>query len=63
MKKENITICNVCQKSSNVDTDAIYLQAYKNGEEVHICTSCMPHIIHGNAEAVKSNEEIRKIMF
>ena len=31
----------------------------KNGEEVDICTSCIPSVIHGSGMVVKSNEEIK----
>lgn len=60
MKIDDKVICNVCQKPSDIDANAVFLHATKNGEEVHICTSCIPHIIHGNGEAVKSNEEVKK---
>lgn len=58
MKKENIVTCNVCQRPSSEDKNAVYLQAYKGDEVVHICTSCIPHVIHGSGEVVKSNKEL-----
>lgn len=60
MKKEDIVVCNVCQKPSNLDLNAVFVEAFKNGEKVHICTSCIPHVIHGSGEVVKSNEEINQ---
>lgn len=60
MKQNDIIVCNVCQKPSDFDDNSVYLQAYKNGEEVHICTSCIPNVIHGSGEVVKSNSEIKE---
>lgn len=59
MKQENIVTCNVCQNSSDKDATAVFVGAFKNGEEVHVCTSCIPHVIHGSGEVVKSNQEVK----
>lgn len=61
MKIENIVTCNVCQKSNSEDKNAVFLQAYKGDEIVHICTSCIPHVIHGSGEVVKSNKDIKQL--
>lgn len=60
MKQKETIYCNICQKPSTEDQNTVYLSAFKNGEEVHICTSCIPHVIHGSGEIVKSNEEVKK---
>ena len=39
--------------------NAVFIHAHKNGEEVDICTSCIPSVIHGSGMVVKSNEEIK----
>lgn len=51
----NTQVCNVCLKSSADDSGAVFITATKGGEEVHVCTSCIPHIIHGSGDVVKSN--------
>ncbi len=58
MKKENVVTCNVCQNSSEKDPNAVFVEAFKNNETVHLCTSCIPHVIHGSGEVVKSNKEV-----
>ncbi|MGP1485985.1 MAG: hypothetical protein ACTTJC_07895 [Campylobacter sp.] len=60
MKINNITICNVCGQKSNEDKNAVFIHASKNGEEVDICTSCIPNVIHGSGIVVRSNEEIKQ---
>lgn len=56
MEISNTQICNVCLQSST--SGAVFIKAVKNGEEVHVCTSCIPHIIHGSGDVVKSNEQV-----
>lgn len=58
MKQDSIVTCNVCQNSSDKDKNAVFVEAFKSGEYVHICTSCIPHVIHGSGEVVKSNKQI-----
>lgn len=60
MKKEGVVTCNVCLKRSDEDKTAVFIEAFKDGQNVHICTSCIPHVIHGSGEVVKSNEEIKR---
>ncbi|MCR4941666.1 MAG: hypothetical protein K5978_02580 [Campylobacter sp.] len=59
MKYENIEVCNVCGLKSSEDADAVFIHAHKNGEEVSICTVCLPSVIHGSGSVVKSNDEIK----
>ncbi|MDY0238457.1 MAG: hypothetical protein RBS42_06360 [Campylobacterales bacterium] len=60
MEINNVFICNVCSRPSDQDPSAVYIQAYKGGEKVHICTSCIPHVIHGSGEVVQPNSKIQK---
>lgn len=55
MEINNIQICNVCLRSSNESEGAVFIKAVKNGEDIHVCTGCIPHIIHGSGDVVKSN--------
>lgn len=58
MELNNKQYCNVCLVESNEQTKTVYLKALCQGEEVHICTSCIPQVIHGSGEVVKSNNEV-----
>jgi len=58
MEINNIHICNVCMRSSDESEGAVFIKAVKNGEEIHVCTGCIPHIIHGSGDVVKSNAVI-----
>ncbi|MCH9813698.1 MAG: hypothetical protein K0U47_07105 [Epsilonproteobacteria bacterium] len=58
MEINNKQYCNVCMIESNSDTKTVYIKAVCLGEEVHICTSCIPHVIHGSGEVVKTNSEV-----
>jgi hypothetical protein len=60
MEINNTQICNVCLKSSANDNKAVFVKATKGGESIDVCTSCIPHIIHGSGDVVKSNEEVKK---
>ena len=62
MEINNKQYCNVCLKESNDREKTVYLHATCLGEEVHICTSCIPQVIHGSGEVVKTNEEVTKIV-
>ncbi|WP_024954145.1 hypothetical protein [Sulfurospirillum arcachonense] len=59
MQIDNIQVCNVCFKSSQDEKDAVFIKATKSGEAVEICTNCIPHIIHGSGDVVKSNNEAK----
>lgn len=59
MREKDLVVCNVCGLKSSDDKNAVFIHAYKNGEEVDICTSCIPSVIHGSGMVVKSNEEIK----
>lgn len=59
MKEGNQIICNVCGLKSSDNNQAVFIHAHKNGEEVDICTSCIPSVIHGSGMVVKSNEDIK----
>ncbi|MDD3324432.1 MAG: hypothetical protein PHN38_04870 [Sulfurospirillaceae bacterium] len=58
MEINNVQICNVCLRPSDKDTSAVYVKAIAKGEEVHVCTSCIPHIIHGSGDIIKSNTTV-----
>ena len=59
MREKDLVVCNVCGLKSSDDTNAVFIHAHKNVEEVDICTSCVPSVIHGSGMVVKSNEEIK----
>jgi len=59
MEINNTQVCNVCLKSSADDQNAVFLKAKKGGESVDVCTACIPHIIHGSGDVVKSNEAVK----
>lgn len=59
MEINGVHVCNVCSRPSDQDPSAVFIQAHKGGETVHICTACIPHVIHGSGEVVKSNETIK----
>lgn len=58
MEINNIHICNVCSSKSDENPGAVYVQAYKGNELIHICTACIPHVIHGSGEVVKPNADL-----
>jgi len=60
MEINNTQVCNVCLKSSDTDSNAVFIKATKGGESVDVCTACIPHIIHGSGDAVKANETVKK---
>jgi hypothetical protein len=62
MEINNKQYCNVCLKESNDREKTVYIHAKCLGEEVLICTSCIPQVIHGSGEVVKTNEEVTKIV-
>lgn len=59
MEINGVVICNVCGLKSSEDESAVFVKAHKNGESVDICTSCIPSVIHGSGEVVKSNAETK----
>ncbi len=59
MEINGVQICNVCMKTSTEAKNSVFITAVRNGENIHVCTGCIPHIIHGSGDVVKSNETIR----
>ncbi|MBV5278021.1 MAG: hypothetical protein J0647_03110 [Campylobacteraceae bacterium] len=59
MEINNVQVCNVCLKSSDKENGAVFIKAVKNGEDIHVCTGCIPHIIHGSGDVVKSNATVQ----
>jgi len=59
MKIDNVNVCNVCLKTSQDAPGTVFIQATKDGEAVDVCTACIPHIIHGSGDVVKSNEAVK----
>lgn len=60
MKFENFYVCNVCGLRSDENENAVFIHAHKNGDEVDICTSCVPSVIHGSGMVVRSNAEVKE---
>jgi len=58
MEINKIQICNICLRTSKESENTVFIKAIKNGEEIHVCTGCIPHIIHGSGEIVKSNAQV-----
>jgi hypothetical protein len=59
MEIDGVQTCNVCLKSSHDDANTVFIKAVAKGEEIHVCTGCIPVIIHGDGSAVKNNEQVR----
>ncbi len=59
MEINNINVCNVCLKTSKDVPGTVFIKATKDGEAVDVCTGCIPHIIHGSGDVVKSNEAVK----
>jgi len=59
MEINNINVCNVCLKTSKDVPGTVFIKATKDGESVDVCTGCIPHIIHGSGDVVKSNEAVK----
>ena len=59
MEINNINVCNVCLANSKDAPGTVFIKATKDGEAVDVCTGCIPHIIHGNGDVVKSNETVK----
>ena len=58
MEINGIQICNVCMRDSKEAEGTVFIKAMKNCEDIHVCTGCIPHIIHGSGDVVKSNAVI-----
>ena len=58
MEINGVQICNVCMRDSKESQGAVFIKAMRNGEDIHVCTGCIPHIIHGSGDVVKSNAVI-----
>ena len=50
--------CNVCG-ASNEDATKVFVQAVFGDNQIHICTSCIPSVIHGGSDVVKTNDELK----
>jgi hypothetical protein len=59
MEINNVNVCNVCLKTSKDVPGTVFIKATKDGESVDVCTGCIPHIIHGSGDVVKSNEAVK----
>jgi hypothetical protein len=59
MEIDGVQTCNVCLKGAQDDANAVFIKAVARGEEVHVCTGCIPVIIHGDGSAIKSNEQVK----
>lgn len=55
----NVQVCNICLKNSEDEPEAVFIKAVARGENVHVCTGCIPVIIHGDSNAIKSNAQVR----
>ena len=60
MKIGEIYVCNVCGLKSDENENAVFIHTHKNGEEVDVCTSCIPSVIHGSGMVVRSNDEVKE---
>ena len=60
MEINGVQICNVCLKPSDEVTGAVYIKAIAHGEDVHVCTGCIPVIIHGDGSAIKTNAKVKE---
>jgi len=59
MEINDMSVCNVCLKTSEAAPGTVFIKATKDGESVDVCTGCIPHIIHGSGDVVKSNEAVK----
>ncbi|OPA72078.1 hypothetical protein BB381_00565 [Campylobacter pinnipediorum subsp. caledonicus] len=59
MRENDLVVCNVCGIKSTEDENAVFVKAHKNKEEVDICTNCIPSVIHGSGNVVRSNEQTK----
>lgn len=62
MDNGSVQACNICLKSSEKEPKAVFIKAVSAGEEIHVCTACIPQIIHGDANVVKTNDEVQKLL-
>ncbi len=60
MQIDNTIYCNVCNTSNKQSPKAVFIKAIKGDEEIHVCTGCIPQIIHGSGEVAKTNECVKK---
>ncbi len=54
--------CNVCMIDSDIKSKIVFVKAICDREDVHICTSCIPQVIHGSGEIVRKNSEIKEVV-
>ncbi len=57
----NVYYCNICQKSTKDAPKTIFVQGVLDGETIHVCTNCIPTLVHGGGKGVLSNEELEEI--
>jgi len=62
MLVENLYFCNICQKSTKDAPKTIFVQGILEGEIIHICTSCIPTLVHGGGKGVLNNKELKEIV-
>jgi len=55
-------VCHVCLSQSSENDNKVYLKSICRGEEVYVCTGCIPQVIHGSGEVVKTKEQVKKIL-
>ena len=55
-------VCHVCLSESNENDNKVYLKSICRGEEVYVCTSCIPQVIHGSGNVVKTKAEVEEIV-
>lgn len=60
MLLNSIYYCNICKKSTKEHPKTIFVQAVLNIEDIHVCTACIPKLVHGNGDGVMSNEELKE---
>ncbi|MFV0481539.1 MAG: hypothetical protein ACK5LP_06110 [Campylobacteraceae bacterium] len=55
-----IYYCNICGKSTDKAPNTIFIKGVYENEEIHVCTSCIPAMVHGDGKGVVSNNELKK---
>ncbi len=55
-------VCHVCLSQSSKNDNKVYLKSICRDEEVYVCTGCIPQVIHGSGEVVKTKEQVKKIL-
>ncbi len=55
-------VCHVCLSESNENDNRVFLKSICRGEEVYVCTACIPQVIHGSGDVVKTKAEVEEIV-